>query len=366
VGAKALPTNADAINTATGNNTVVFAIVGGGTGVATIDSATGELTLVGPGQITVSLVITTAGGTITHTGTSGSIAVTRLAVLTAGEAVNAAASDTSKDVTFTGASGLSLSAADFAVSSGGTISGVSVNDNTATVSVQFPANTEATAKTYTVSIASTSTKIKGNATVTITQAADRTTLTAGPAVNATASNITTNVTFTGAAGLINLTKADFVVDNGASVDGANLTSDTATVSVIFAANTGVMAKTYTVSIAPGSTVIKGSATVTITQAAATGSASITVGFAYSDITISGNNGTNSISKSGANNTLTLSADGYTGVVWYVDADPQRSISGNRVTLNAADYTTQRHSITFTGQKDGRWYSSRPIPFTVSP
>jgi hypothetical protein len=77
VGATLLPSNAAAITEATGDNTAVFAIVGGGMDVATIDSATGELTLVETGAITVSLVITTADGAPTHKGTSESITVTK-------------------------------------------------------------------------------------------------------------------------------------------------------------------------------------------------------------------------------------------------------------------------------------------------
>jgi hypothetical protein len=229
------------------------------------------------------------------------------------------------------------------------------------------------AATLTVRATSTvDTAKSGTATVTVTVSGGddpvpdtRVTLGAGIAVNAEAADTTATVSFTGATGSLTLTASDFAVNNGATVTGVSLSGDTAMVSVNFLANLSTSPKTYTVSIASDSTKIKGSGTVTITQAAATGSAGITVGFAYSDITISGNDGTNSISKSGANKTLTLSAVGYTGVVWYVDADTT-GISGNRVTLNAADYTAQRHSITFTGQKDGRRYSSRPIPFTVLP
>jgi hypothetical protein len=91
--------------------------------------------------------------------------------LIAGGAVDALATATTADVTFTGATGLSLTAADFAVTTGGTVGNVSVSDGTATVTVSFAANTADTAKTYTVSIASGSTTIKGSGTVVITQAA---------------------------------------------------------------------------------------------------------------------------------------------------------------------------------------------------
>jgi hypothetical protein len=77
-GVTLLPSNAAAISAAKGGNTATFAIVGGGTGVATIDGATGELTLVAGGTISVSLVITTAGGVVTHIGTSATVTVTAL------------------------------------------------------------------------------------------------------------------------------------------------------------------------------------------------------------------------------------------------------------------------------------------------
>jgi hypothetical protein len=118
-----------------------------------------------------------------------------------------------------------------------------------------------------------------------------------------------------------------------------------------------------------------SGTVTITfpatEEAAAGNAAITVGFAYGEIVITGDDGSNVISKTGASGrptSLTLSASNeYTNVVWYVDGGVYTGgiqDNGNGVTLNAADYTAQRHSITFTGTVNGHQYSSRPIPFTV--
>ncbi|MDR3300973.1 MAG: hypothetical protein LBT01_00390 [Spirochaetaceae bacterium] len=217
------------------------------------------------GTETVAITHEAAGGTDTRT------------TLNAGPAVSAAASDTGKSVTFTGATGLSLSNADFAVTSGGTITSVSVSSNTATVSVSFAANTFPTfSQTYTVSIDSGSTIIKGTGTVAITQSAagsvpdTRKTLNAGQAVSALDSATTANVTFTGATGL-SLSNADFEVTSGGTLDRVAVTSDTATVSVNFAANTDpALTKTFTVSIASGSTKIKGTGTVVITQAATGG------------------------------------------------------------------------------------------------
>jgi hypothetical protein len=198
----------------------------------------------------------------------------------------------------------------------------------------------------------------------------RATLTAGSPVDALATDTTANVTFTGATGITSLDAADFAVDNGASITSVSVNSGIATVVVNIGANTAAAAKTYTVSIASTSTLIKGNATVAITQAAAgtgpdpvgSGTANITVGFNYGEITITGDTESNAISKSGADS-LTLSATGYTDVVWYVDANTT-GISEGSVTLNAADYPVRRHSITFTGTANGRRYSSKPITFTV--
>jgi hypothetical protein len=100
---------------------------------------------------------------------------------------------------------------------------------------------------------------------------------------------------------------------------------------------------------------------------AVGNATITVGFDYGEITISGSDGSNVISKSGVYGptSLGLSATGYTNVIWYVDGSPA-GISGSPVTLNASDYTAQTHSIIFTGTANGRRYSSQSIPFAVLP
>jgi hypothetical protein len=187
--------------------------------------------------------------------------------LTAGPAVEVAASAATANVTFTGASGLSLSAADFTVSSGGIISEVSevsVSSDTATVTVGFAANISSTStNTYTVSIAPDSAKIKGSATVSITQDDTRVKLTAGPAVEVAASDTTGTAAFTGASGLT-LSAADFAVSSGGTISEVSVSSDTVTVTVGLA-NTDAAPNTYIVSIALDSAKIRGSATVTITQ-----------------------------------------------------------------------------------------------------
>ncbi|MDR1868322.1 MAG: hypothetical protein LBQ77_08690 [Treponema sp.] len=83
-----------------------------------------------------------------------------------------AATVTAATAEFAGATGLSLEAGDFTITpTGATISSVQVDGNIATVAVAITApNATATQKTFTVGIASSSTKIKGTATVVITQA----------------------------------------------------------------------------------------------------------------------------------------------------------------------------------------------------
>jgi hypothetical protein len=89
--------------------------------------------------------------------------------LTAGLDVNVAASATTATVTFfTGAAGLTLTNADFTVSTG-TIGTPRVNGGIVSVPVTFAANTTGKEKTYTVRTAQSSVKIKGSASVTITQ-----------------------------------------------------------------------------------------------------------------------------------------------------------------------------------------------------
>ncbi|GHV88285.1 hypothetical protein AGMMS50267_06450 [Spirochaetia bacterium] len=194
------------------------------------------------------------------------------AELTAGSAVSAADTATTASVTFTGATGLSLAAADFTVSTGGTIGTPAVSGDTVTVPVTFAANSGTSAKTYTVGINGASTKVKGSATVVVIQAANdpsdtRKGLTAGSAVSAAGTATIASVTFTGATGLT-LTAADFTVSTGGTIGTPAVSGDTVTVPVTFAANTGTSAKSYTVGINGDSAKIKGSTTVVITQDAA--------------------------------------------------------------------------------------------------
>jgi hypothetical protein len=167
------------------------------TGASGLTLGAGDFTVTGGGIIsgasvsgdTASVTVTfagnfgTAGGKTYTVGISpgspkikGDAAVTitqagdSRKALTAGSPVSVLSTDTSATVTFTGASGLTLGAGDFTVTADGTISGASVNDNTASVTVTFAANTDTgNNKTYTVGINSGSTNIIGTAAVTITQ-----------------------------------------------------------------------------------------------------------------------------------------------------------------------------------------------------
>jgi hypothetical protein len=109
----------------------------------------------------------------------------------------------------------------------------------------------------------------------------------------------------------------------------------------------------------------GAVTITFPATVGLGSVNITVGFSHGEITITGNNGNNVISKSGALGpaSLNLSADGaFTGVIWYVDGESKGTSAS--LVLNTANYTIKIHSVTFTGWQNGSYLSSDPIPVTV--
>jgi len=189
-------------------------------------------------------------------------------ILTAGSPVSVGADATSAEVSFTGAAGLTLAVSDFTVPATGAIAGVTVSNDTATVTVTFAKNTEDADKQYVVGIASDSKVIKGSATVTITQSAKdtRLTLTAGSAVTVAASFTTADAIFTGpTTGMANIAVSDFTVTETGTITNVSVTGGRATVTVTFAKNTGDADKQYIVGISPDSNIIKGNATVTITQ-----------------------------------------------------------------------------------------------------
>jgi uncharacterized repeat protein (TIGR02543 family) len=96
-----------------------------------------------------------------------------------------------------------------------------------------------------------------------------------------------------------------------------------------------------------------------------GARTITVGFNYGAIAITGDTGTNVIFKtSSAPNSLTLTATAdYTDVKWYVDGGANPVGTGHTISLAASDYNAKAHSVTFTGRQGGNLYS-QVIPFTV--
>jgi hypothetical protein len=92
------------------------------------------------------------------------------AALIPGLPIDVGVAATTAEVSFTGASGLTLSAADFVADHGGVISLVSVSGDTVTMTVTFEqASPPAWFQTYTVSIAAGSTVVRGDAAVLITQ-----------------------------------------------------------------------------------------------------------------------------------------------------------------------------------------------------
>ena len=99
-------------------------------------------------------------------------------VLTGGSGVNVSYSDTSAEVEFTGALGLDLSVADFAISDvmylqnpRSSIAGVSVDGDIATVTINFTDNKQPAERLITVSMEPESDYIRGSSTVDIAQAA---------------------------------------------------------------------------------------------------------------------------------------------------------------------------------------------------
>jgi endo-1,4-beta-xylanase len=140
---------------------------------------------------------------------------------------------------------------------------------------------------------------------------------------------------------------------GAAISNGNILNTTA-------AGTATLSATIAGGLADGGDYTQGGFTITVT--APTGTFAIKVGF-NRGIEITGSSGNNVIRKTGTPSSLTISADGYTDVAWYVDGGATPVASGDTLTIDAADYGTQLHSVTFTGKKDGTPYS-QAIPFMV--
>jgi hypothetical protein len=100
-----------------------------------------------------------------------------------------------------------------------------------------------------------------------------------------------------------------------------------------------------------------------------GSLSITIGENLAhEVTVTGYSGSIILSKTGANTALTLTAEGYSDVVWYVDGEAT-GVTGGSFTLDAASFDIRNHSVTFWGVREsgpggpGIPYA-KLIPFTV--
>jgi hypothetical protein len=181
-------------------------------------------------------------------------------------------------VYFTGAAGLPLTSADFAVTGGGAVGDVTVDGDRVTIIVTFKPNNFLWAKIYEVVIASTSEVVSGDASVKIihkgTEGSEdsRIMLTAGASVSANLEDTTANVTFTAGEELaFDLVPADFAVTGGGTVSKVGVAEDRLTVTVNFPANNAYSPKTYTVSVAEDRERVRGSAGVTITHSGTSGS-----------------------------------------------------------------------------------------------
>jgi uncharacterized repeat protein (TIGR02543 family) len=94
--------------------------------------------------------------------------------------------------------------------------------------------------------------------------------------------------------------------------------------------------------------------------------SINIGFNNGVIAITGSDGKNLISKTGANSrpaSIVFSVSGYTSVSWYIDGAVVTDASSSSITIVATAYSNKIHYITFRGTKDGAPYS-QVIPFSV--
>jgi hypothetical protein len=121
----------------------------------------------------------------------------------------------------------------------------------------------------------------------------------------------------------------------------------------------------TVRRAENSGVVSSTATAQV-AAPLPGTGSITIGFNYGVITITGSDGVNNIYKSTTStpNSITLNASAdYTDVKWYIDGDNTPVGTESSITLEASAYSAKAHSITFTGTRDDALYSQE-LPFTV--
>jgi hypothetical protein len=141
----------------------------------------------------------------------------------------------------------------------------------------------------------------------------------------------------------------------------------------FADITGAASSTYTLVAADGGKYIQvtvsrtgysGTVSAAVGPVAVPGTRTITIGFNYGAIAIAGAEEDILIYKNSAQpSSVALSATGYDDVKWYVDGEDTPAKIGNSITINAIDYGSKSHTITFTGKKGGKLYS-QALSFTV--
>jgi hypothetical protein len=144
-------------------------------------------------------------------------------------------------------------------------------------------------------------------------------------------------------------------------------SDTAIVTVGFAANTNTSAKTYTVSVADTSANIKGNATVTINQAAPGSITQDSIAITFwvnEDEQLLASNSSVTISRSsnGYSASFTGEVSGsYDSVTWLVNGVLKSE--ARTATINAADYRNGTYRLGVIITKGNAPYSTEII-FTV--
>jgi hypothetical protein len=94
-----------------------------------------------------------------------------------------------------------------------------------------------------------------------------------------------------------------------------------------------------------------------------GALGVTIAFVNGIVAVTGDQGTNTITKGGDPDSLVLRVAGFTDFHWSVDGS-STLLTANPLVLNAAYYETRKHSVTFYGIKDGVPYS-RIVDFTVA-
>jgi hypothetical protein len=363
--------------TGTGNpaQTVTWSVDGGSAGTS-ISAATGILTVAANESAATLTVTASSTADTTKRGTAVVTVTDTRVTLGAGIAVSVEGAATTASVSFTRAMDLTLTASDFVVDNGATVTGVSLIADTAAVNVNFPANLSSSPKTYTVSIAVGSTKIKGNATVAITQAAtgpewvvnalDLTALVRAPVKGNAPGTMPINETqYTGSIA--------WYTSVGEALNG-QVFADATVYDALVTLNakpgytfTGVLANSFTYT---GATMVRNgtdSGTVLVSFPATaneTGGVTVNFGGLPQDETI-GLTGSTATLWWTANTPMTVIVNGtFSAYEWYVDGVLLALQGGNSVTLTAQDYSLGRHTISVNVRTTGGAYYSKTAHFTV--